>query len=141
MTTKEWFERARELNREIRALKREADMAQDVAMGIASFGIGVKVQTSKENHKENAMVRYLDYANLISQQIEKLFAVKLEIYQIILLIEQRDFRTLLSLRYLSNLTWEEIAEEMEVDVRHVYRLHKNALSEAELFLAPVLYAG
>lgn len=141
MTTKEWFERARELNREIRALKREARDAQDVAMGIANFGDGVKVQTSKTNHKENAMVRYLDYSNQISRQIEQLFAVKLEIYQVILLIEQRDFRTLLSLRYLSNLTWEQIADEMEVDVRHVYRLHKSALLEAESLLVPVLCAG
>ena len=52
----------------------------------------------------------------------------------ILQVDSRELRTLLSLRYLSYLTWEQIAEEMEVDVRHVYRLHKAALLEAELLI-------
>nr|DAV39989.1 MAG TPA: ECF sigma factor [Caudoviricetes sp.] len=80
------------------------------------------------------MVRYLDYSDRIARRTEELFAVKIEAYEMILQVDSRELRTLLSLRYLSYLTWEQIAEEMEVDVRHVYRLHKAALLEAELLI-------
>ena len=123
MTAKEWLGRAWEIDKEIRALKRAARAAKDLALSITARLDGEKVQTSKENYAENAMVRYLDYSDRIARRTEELFAVKIEAYEMIL-----------SLRYLSYLTWEQIAEEMEVDVRHVYRLHKAALLEAELLI-------
>ena len=126
MTAKEWLGRAWEIDKEIRALKREALAAKDLALSITARLDGEKVQTSKENYAENAMVRYLDYSDRIARRTEELFAVKIEAYEMILQVDSRELRTLLSLRYLSYLTWEQIAEEMEVDVRHVYRLHKAA---------------
>lgn len=134
MTAKEWLGRAWEIDKEIRALKREALVAKDLALSITARLDGEKVQTSKENYAENAMVRYLDYSDRIARRTEELFAVKIEAYEMILQVDSRELRTLLSLRYLSYLTWEQIAEEMEVDVRHVYRLHKAALLEAELLI-------
>lgn len=131
MTTKDWFGRAWKIDGEIRALMREAQAAKDLVLRIAPRMGNVKVQTSRENFTENAMVRYLDYSEAIHRQTERLFAVKLEIYEAILQVDDRDLRMLLSLRYLSFLTWEQIAEEMEVEVRHVYRLHKRALAQAQ----------
>ena len=60
MTAKEWLGRAWEIDKEIRALKREALAAKDLALSITARLDGEKVQTSKENYAENAMVRYLD---------------------------------------------------------------------------------
>lgn len=131
MTAKDWLGRAWNIEGEIRALKREALSAKDMAMSVTPRPADVKVQTSKVNHTESAIVRYLDYSDRLAMRLESLFAVKLEIYELILKVDSRELRTLLSLRYLSYLTWEDIAEEMEIDVRHVYRLHKHALAEVE----------
>ena len=109
MTAKEWLGRAWEIDKEIRALKREALAAKDLALSITARLDGEKVQTSKENYAENAMVRYLDYSDRIARRTEELFAVKIEAYEMILQVDSRELRTLLSLRYLSYLTWEQIA--------------------------------
>ena len=78
MTAKEWLGRAWEIDKEIRALKREALAAKDLALSITARLDGEKVQTSKENYAENAMVRYLDYSDRIARRTEELFAVKIE---------------------------------------------------------------
>ncbi len=129
MTAKEWLGRAWEIDSEIRSLKREALSAKDLAFRVTAYLDDVKVQTSKEHVTENAMVRYLDYSERIVERMAELFSVKLEIYEAILRVDSTTCRTLLSLRYLQYLTWEQIAEEMDVDVRHVYRLHKSALEQ------------
>ena len=98
MTAKEWLGRAWEIDKEIRALKREALAAKDLALSITARFDGEKVQTSKENYAENAMVRYLDYSDRIARRTEELFAVKIEAYEMIMQVDSRELRTLLSLR-------------------------------------------
>ncbi len=113
----EWLKRGWKLEQEIRALKREQRLAAEQA---------------EENNcgAEHALV----YTMQIQEQTEMLFSVKLELFECIMRLENRAHRVLLTLRYLSFLTWEEIAQMMEVDVRHVYRLHREALIEAEAYI-------
>lgn len=71
------------------------------------------------------------FAAAIQEKTEQLFAVKIELFGCIMLIKAREQRILLTLRYLNGLTWQEVADILEVDVRHVYRLHKEAIDAAE----------
>ena len=41
-------------------------------------------------------------------------------------------RDVLSLYYLNGMTWEQVAEELDLDVRWVYRLHGRALREIKV---------
>lgn len=41
-------------------------------------------------------------------------------------------RTIMGMYYLNGQTWEEIAEKIGYDVRHVYRLHGTALEKIEI---------
>ncbi len=70
----------------------------------------------------------LFYTKRIAKRMETLFSIKLELFEAVSALEKLEHRLLLSLRYLNCLTWEEIAEILEVDVRHVYRLHEEALA-------------
>lgn len=36
------------------------------------------------------------------------------------------------MRYLRYMTWEQIAVELEYNVRHIYRMHYDALSKIQL---------
>lgn len=111
------MKRGWKLEQEISALKREQMQATEQA---------------EENNCGAANA--LRYTMQIQERTEMLFSVKLELFECIMRLENRAHRVLLTLRYLSFLTWEEIAQLMEVDVRHVYRLHREALSEAEAYI-------
>lgn len=113
----EWLKRGWKLDQEIRALKREQRLAA-------------------ENAEENncGAANALRYTMQIQEKTERLFSVKLELFECIMRLENRSHRVLLTLRYLSFLTWEEIAEILEVNVRHVYRLHREALIEAGTYI-------
>ncbi len=111
------MKRGWKLEQEIGALKREQRLAAEQA---------------EENNcsAEHALV----YTMQIQEQTEMLYSVKLELFECIMRLEERSHRVLLTLRYLSFLTWDEIAEILEVNVRHVYRLHREALLAAELLI-------
>lgn len=47
------------------------------------------------------------------------------------LIENKDLRLILELRYLNQLRWDEVAWKMGYSLRHIYRLHNEAVSEYE----------
>jgi DNA-directed RNA polymerase specialized sigma subunit len=128
MTAKEWFEQGMHLETEIKALKTQALRAEKMYRECVS-------ESGKERaSKKRAKAQYLAYQDAINCRLEQFFKTELSIYQVILKVPSATYRTLLSLRYLSRLTWEEVAEVMEVDVRHVYRLHRSALSSAEPFI-------
>lgn len=47
------------------------------------------------------------------------------------LIENKDLRLILELRYLNQLRWDEVAWKMGYSLRHIYRLHNEAVGEYE----------
>lgn len=63
----------------------------------------------------------------INNEVMKLCRVKRQIAEAIEQVEDMRYRTLLELRYRSNMKWECIAAEMNYEVRHVTRLHGEAL--------------
>lgn len=128
MTAKEWFEQGMHLETEIKALKQQALRAEKIYMD--AFSEDAKIRASDKR----ARAQYFAYQDAVNSRLEQFFKLELTMYQVILKVPSSAHRTLLSLRYLSRLTWEEVAEVMEVDVRHVYRLHRSALSSAEPFI-------
>ena len=67
----------------------------------------------------------------INADIDRLVDLKSEIVTVIKCVDLPELQTLLELRYLSFKTWEQIAVEMYFDLRHVFRLHKKALSAVD----------
>ncbi len=117
MTTKEWFEKARETDKVIRALKLEILKSDEFSEDSDIRGVGGSI--------------CMAYKSKLFELAEKLFSEKTEIFGVIIKLEKPPHRTILSLRYLTLLTWEEIAEEMDMSLRHIYRLHNEALLAAE----------
>lgn len=127
MSTKEWLSRAWKIDKEIKALEQEKEVAKARATSVTAGYSDIKVQTSKKNSTEDATVAYIDYEKKIRKRIDELYAVKCEIFDAISKVDNPTYRTLLTLRYLQFMTWERIAEEMCVDNRHIYKLHNKAL--------------
>ena len=129
MSTKKWLNRGWKIEQEIAALEREWEKAQARLFQLSQSYDGVRVQTSPENKREDALLKCIEYEKLIDQYKEQLDTVKSEIIKAIYQVDNSTYRTLLIMRYLSFMTWEKIAEEMHIEERHVYRIHEKALSE------------
>ena len=67
----------------------------------------------------------------IERQIIALCRVKREVNDAIGAVEDARSRYLLEMRYRDYLTWDAIADALECEPRHVYRLHRRALKSLE----------
>ncbi len=126
-TVKEWLSRATNIDAEISALESELkSISGRVYLGIK---YGDKVQTGRTNGTEDAVNTYMKYSDKLLEKLQELYVVKTEIALAIFKVQDIRYRTLLELHYLKKITWEKVAEEMHIDVRHIYRLHGEALKE------------
>lgn len=64
----------------------------------------------------------------MAQSIDALIALRDEISASIDAVEDDTLRQLLAYRYISKLTWEQVADKMGYCFRNVYRLHNRALT-------------
>ena len=68
-----------------------------------------------------------DAVNALRAEIMELCRVKREVADAINAVEPAVYRRVLDLRYRNYLDWQTIAQKMGYDVRHVFRLHGEAL--------------
>lgn len=74
------------------------------------------------------IAKIVDLQEEINRDIDALVDLKAEIYSVVQSIENVECRTLLELRYLSFMRWEEIAVQLNYGMENVYRLHRKALN-------------
>ena len=72
----------------------------------------------------------------ITAQIDALADLRRIIARGIRRVEDGRFKDVLSFRYLSVMTWEQVAEKMEMDERWVRRLHVRAVEKLTLESPP-----
>ncbi|MCD8365821.1 MAG: DUF1492 domain-containing protein [Clostridiales bacterium] len=73
---------------------------------------------------------YEQLANaVILQAVRDLVDLKAEMVQVIKAVENTEFQTILEKRYLCFMSWEQIAVDLGYNVRHLYRLHEEALEK------------
>lgn len=134
MTTKEWLNRGWKLNEEINALLTEQRQAFNIACSITPSLSKDKTQTSRSNTAESKFINYASYSKMIDDRIDKLYAIKQEILQVINTVDESTYRTLLIERYIQFKTWEQIAVDMSYCWRQIMRLHGQALYKVKASL-------
>jgi DNA-directed RNA polymerase specialized sigma subunit len=75
----------------------------------------------------DAIGKIIDLQAEINHDIDRLVDLKREMVKLIKAVDNTEYQTLLELRYLCFKTWEQIAVDMGYNVRHVYRLHDEAV--------------
>ena len=126
----EWLNRGYRIENEIKTLEAERTKAYNALFPVQKYD-GIKVQTSSGNSYQQLQDKLLHYEELLDNRIDTLYDTKCEIFQVISHVDNNVFREILILRYISFHRWEEIADGLNYDIRHVFRLHKKALSAAE----------
>jgi DNA-directed RNA polymerase specialized sigma subunit len=97
-----------------------------------------KVQVSAENRIESSVQKIIDLESDIEADIKRLTEAQIEIERTVAEVGDPILQNVLRMRYLSNMTWEQIAEKLNYTSRNVYYLHQKALKSTP---APVHAAG
>ena len=101
---------------------------------VSSPMLGDKVQIS--HNGDAPFVRSVEKIFLleekINQEIDTLVDLKQQMRSVIAAVPDTDERMVLRYRYIHNMTWEQISDELNESVSTVKRRHKSALENVVL---------
>lgn len=134
MTIRDYLSQAYRLDQKIDSNIREVSTLRKMMGSISSPVLGDRVQTSRP--AEAPFVRSIEKIMLLEEkinaEIDLLVDLKEQIRGVIAAVPDTDERMVLSYRYVHNLTWEQISDELNESVSTVKRRHKSALDHAVL---------
>lgn len=98
----------------------------------SQFSYEPKVEGTKNLDRTSSVVaKIVDFERDLYESIDSLVDLKRKIVSEIDSLENKEYRTLLLLRYVNFMTWEKIAISMNYSYRWVFVIHGRALSEFE----------
>lgn len=137
---KEYLQTAFQLEKRIETLLKEKSNLQELKARCCSTTANYENDGSQngshQNGTENKFITYVDklteYEAELDKLVEKLIDTKRHIKQIITLVPKYEQREVLMKRYINYDKWEQIAVDMRYDIRHIYRLHGEALENVKI---------
>ena len=128
MNAKQFLSRGRWIEREITSLIRTRDETRDRLTHITQNYDGDGAQTTKDPHKFDSLVELEDK---IDELIDRLYATKTEILDVIDKLEDRREFLALKVYYIDMKTWEEVCVEMTYSWKQMMRIRKKAISHLD----------
>lgn len=127
----EWLNRAYHADKLLSALISQRCKLKELAQRITASceERGSCGSVSPKNSTEEALLKLADTELNIEKQIEELASVYVEINNAIQQVDDPVSRVILTRRYLSFETMEQIAEGINYSVRNTKYLHKQALNK------------
>ena len=130
MKAKEYLSQAYRLDKRINSKLDQIASLSELATKCTSTLSGLPRNPNRGGSTvADAIGNVIDLQVEINNDIDRLVDLKRELFKVIKAVDNTEHQLLLELRYLCFKTWEQIAVEMGYDVRHIYRLHQQALSD------------
>ena len=128
MTSKEYLSEIRFIDIKIKRKEHQIDMLKDMVTDITQKLNDMPKTESKDNSPmANMIIKIIDLESEVKKLKSLLEDKKAEALSYILRLEDDEYQTLLILRYLQLMNWEEIAKEMHYSKRWLYKMHGPAL--------------
>ena len=128
MTAREYMNRAFEIDRRIRARRRRLAYLKSC---IGSVGNGMDGMPKGSPHVTSVMeeqaIRIVDLENSIAEDERNLVSVRAEIAKAIGHVGNETLATILQMRYLDYMKWEDIMATLDYCRSYLYELHGRAL--------------
>ena len=130
MTAKEYLSQAFYLNRQIKAKEKRLEWLREIAPGPSMrFSQEEKAKGDpRSSLVEEAALKVVELEEEIASDILDLVRVMKEIASTISRVDSMECRTILEMRYLSFMEWDEIISRMGYSRSYVFRLHGEALN-------------
>jgi DNA-directed RNA polymerase specialized sigma subunit len=128
MTKKEYLAQAYRLDQRINSKLAQVTALNDLATKCTSTLTDMPRNPSRGiSTMADAVEKIVDLQTEINRDIDDLVDLKRDIVRAIKTVVNTEYQTILELRYLCFKTWEQIAVDMGYNVRHVYRIHDEAV--------------
>lgn len=129
MKAKDYLGQAFRLDQRINSKIEQVQSLNDLAVKCTSTITGMPGNPNRgKDSIGDIITKIVALQEEINRDIDALVDLKAEIYSVIRAIDNVECQTLLELRYLSFMRWEEIAVELNYGMENVYRLHRKALN-------------
>lgn len=139
MTAKEYLRQAYRLDHRINSDIAEMERLQEMAGSVGSPGFEEHYNPNRPT--EAPFVRCLekvwDLEQKINSEIDRLIDLKAQMREVIATASNADEQMVLRYRYIHNMTWEQIGDELHADRTTVYRWHNSALNHVTLPEEPI----
>ena len=133
MTAKEYLRRVRDAESDLRSAEMDYQRARDDVMNLKAIEYDKdKVNNSHIGDLSDAIAALEKYAARVSEQWDRLIAMREEAKERIGEIADGRYREVLHRRYLQGESWENIAVGMGYAFRTVLWLHGKALKQFEV---------
>lgn len=132
MTAKEYLRQAWNIDQHIKDKLEQITRLKEMATNVTSVISDMPGSATRNDHKLDDIVsRIADMEREIDESLSRQMSLQLDIMQTIWKVEDANCRTLLDMRYIRFMSWEEIAVAMKVSIRWVHMLHAKALRALE----------
>ena len=130
MTAKAYLSQSLRLNQRINSKLEQIQSLRELATKCTPFLTGMpKSPNQGGSLMADTVLKIIDLEQELQKDIDRLVDLKKEIMAVVKAVDNMECQTLLEQRYLCFKSWEQIAVDMGYNVRHVYRLHDEALQK------------
>ena len=140
MTAKEYLRQAYRLDHRINSDLAELERLRDMEGGISSPSF--EEHYNPNRNTEASFIRCLekvwDLEMKIKTEIDKLISLKDQMREVIDAVQNTDEQMVLRYRYIHNMTWEQIGDELKADESTVRRWHRRALASVIVPADPIV---
>ena len=133
MTPKEYLSQAYRLDQRIRSKQEQIASLNDLATDCSATLTGMPRNPNRGGSRmADAVCKIIDLENEIAKDMEQLVELKAEIIGAIKAVECIEYQLILEKRYICDKSWPEIAVDLGYKMRHLYKLHDEALSAIKI---------
>ena len=134
MTSKEYLNQAYRLEQRIRLHKERLDELRDLAGSPGSPGFEEHYNPNRPTEAPfiKTLYKIMDLEEKVEGELQLLLTLQEEVRETIDQVPDMDERLVLTYRYLKNMSWSQIGDELYVDERTVRRWHNRALSHVRI---------
>lgn len=141
MSAQAFLRRVTGAQRRIVCMEEQAARYRDMALRTTGSMQGVFVRgASAYSRTEESMNALMDVSSEIAREAEKLRGYLVETNLALALMRSTEEREVIELRYLAEMSWQEIADRMFMCERTVRRLHGKALENMQLAMDALEYS-
>ena len=133
MTAEEYLRQLKTLDCLIKAKELEKERLDDLTTK-TSVNLSERVQGGGSGGTENAIIKALEIEEQIENDIKRLCDLRVRAIGLIDKLDNDKYRVVLSMYYVSNLTFEQIAENTGLSYRWIHKLRGRALKEFEKYM-------
>ena len=133
MTAKDYLNQAYRLDQRIQSKQEQITSLNDLAASCSAAVSGMPRNPNRGGSRmADAVCKIIDLENSIAADMETLVMLKAEIVETIKAVDNVEYQLILEKRYISGKSWPEIAVDLGCKMRHLYKLHGEALDAVKI---------